>query len=103
MAEAPTVQDFNAAIERAETSHDEKSRHRKVQVFRWQARTSALCLLARTLFLFYYVRINVKAQLAKSQPIMGRDSFAALTLLLVEITFTRESEAGKGKNALTNS
>lgn len=100
MPRAPAVQDSNAAIERAETSHDEKSRHKKVQVFRWQARTAALCLLARTLFLSYYARVMVRAQLAKSLPIMGRDNFAALTLLLIEIAFTRESGARKNKDVL---
>ena len=94
------MQYSNTAIERAETTHDVKLRARKVQIFRWQARTAALCILARALLLFSYARVMFRAQSAVSLPVMGLENFAALTFLLIEIAFTRESGAHAVKDHL---
>ena len=91
MAQADENLGLKTIIERAETPDDFQLRSKKTQVFRWQARTAAVCLVARFSLLYYYTKFMIEAQRAKSLPWLGFANVAAFTFLIVETSFTRKS------------
>lgn len=74
-------------IKRAETHDDEISRRTKVRVFRWQAWTAAMCLLARPTLLYLLAKYIIDAQQAKSLPVFNSVNFVAWTYFLMELAF----------------
>ena len=91
------LEELKTSIKRAETKAEEKERHRKVKVFKWQGRTAAICLLARAVLLYHYVEYMIGAQQANSITKLLSDNLVAVIFLFMEIAFTREHGSPLGE------
>ena len=81
------MQHYKASIEWAGTQDQEKLRAIKVKVFRWQAKTAKICLLARALLLYTYIKYTVEAQRQFSLTALDPSNIVAWAFIIMEFAF----------------
>lgn len=82
------MQQCKASIERVETNDQEKLRSGKTKAFRWQARIATICLLARALLLYHYVKYNVEAQQQGFVTVLDPANLIAWAFIIIEVALT---------------
>ncbi|CAO1597558.1 hypothetical protein XANCAGTX0491_001365 [Xanthoria calcicola] len=79
------------SIEPAESQDEKHLRSVKVKLFRWQAVTGGLCLLARSSILYVWTKYTIRGLQQSDRPIFGLADIVAWAFLFTEIAFTGES------------
>ena len=79
------------SIEPAESQDEKHSRSVKVKVFRWQAVTAGLCLLARSSVLYVWTMYTIRGLQQSDRPIFALADIVVCAFLFTEIAFTGES------------
>ncbi|KAI4228014.1 MAG: hypothetical protein L6R36_001948 [Xanthoria steineri] len=76
------------SIEPAESQDEKLSRSVQVKLFRWQAVTAGLCLLARSLLLYVWTKYTIRGLQQSDHLISGLADIVAWAFLFTEIAFT---------------
>ncbi|KAL8982274.1 MAG: hypothetical protein Q9205_003162 [Flavoplaca limonia] len=88
MARDNKIQANGLSIESAEIQCDKHSRSVKTKLFKWQAVTAGICLLARSLLLYFWTKNTLKALQQDKYSIFDPGNLVICTLLFVEVAFT---------------
>ncbi|KAL9619357.1 MAG: hypothetical protein Q9160_006037 [Pyrenula sp. 1 TL-2023] len=71
-----------------EVQAEDQLRQTKVRIFKWQAKTALVCVLARAVLIYYYAQCLFRAQAVTATQLVSSNNLAALGFLFMEIAFT---------------